>query len=154
KSNLFEGGGAVLSVHSSDALFAPLIARQLVQAQTAVARMVTDDIQLEVALAYLDLLRAYGALAVNGDILAKAEDLEKSAAAAIRFSVSKTGADLNRIQTEVNLRRQERIGLEGQAAEASARLAQLLRLDPTVDLRPLDPAVLPITLVPGIGVPL
>jgi outer membrane protein TolC len=154
KSNFFEGGGASLLVHSSDALFGPLVARRLVDAQLAASRAVTDDIQLEVALAYLDLLRVYGALAVNADIMARALDLEKAAAAAIRFSVSKTGADLNRIQTEVNLRREERIDLEGQAAEASARLAQLLRLDPAVDLRPLDPAVLPVTLVPENTLPL
>jgi outer membrane protein TolC len=154
KSNFFEGGGASLFIHSSDALFAPLIARRLVQAQTAAARAATDDIQLAVALAYLDLVQAYAALAVNADIFARAEKLKRSATAAIRFSVSKTGADLNRIDTEVNLRREERIELESRVAEASAKLAQLLILDPTVDLRPLDPAVMPVTLVPESGVPL
>jgi hypothetical protein len=53
-----------------------------------------------------------------------------------------------RAQTEVNLRRQEAIDLQGRLATVSARLAQLLLLDPTVDLVPADPAVVPITLVP------
>src|SRR5207244_13039362 len=35
KWNFFEGGGAVLSVETSEALFAPLVARRLVEAQTA-----------------------------------------------------------------------------------------------------------------------
>src|SRR5262249_46541260 len=38
KWNFFEGGGAVLSVETSEALFAPLVARRLVEAQTASAQ--------------------------------------------------------------------------------------------------------------------
>jgi outer membrane protein TolC len=153
KSNLFEGGGAALRVQSGDALFAPLVARRLAQAQDAAAQAVTVDVQLDVALTYLDLLRAYGALAVNADSLARAEELARSAAAAIKNNKSKSGADLNHAQAEVEARFEERLVLEGQAAEASARLAQLLLLDPTVNLRPLDPAVVPIALVPE-GAPL
>jgi outer membrane protein TolC len=148
KSNFFEGGGAALSVRSSEALYGPLIARRLVQAQIAASRAVTDDVQLDVALTYLDLLRVYGALAINADTLAKVMDMTDSAQAAQEAQTSKTAADINRALTELNLRREERIDLEGQVAAVSARLAQLLLLDPTVDLRPLDAAVLPITLVP------
>src|SRR5256885_12439330 len=38
--------------------------------------------------------------------------------------------------------------LEGQAAAVSARLAQLLLLQPTVDLLPADPTGVPISLIP------
>src|SRR5262249_8702187 len=41
-----------------------------------------------------------------------------------------------------------RLDLEGRAAVASAQLAQLLLLDATADLRPTDPAIVPITLLP------
>jgi outer membrane protein TolC len=151
KSALFEGGGAALRVQSSDALFAPLIARRLAQAEDAASRAVTDQVQLEVALAYLDLLRAYGALAVNADTLGRAEELFRAARAAKEEGKSKTGADLERASTEVQLRTEERTELEIPAAEASARLAQLLLLDPTVNLRPVDRAVVPIALVPEGG---
>jgi outer membrane protein TolC len=154
KSNFLEGGGAALSVHSSDALFGPLIARRLVQAQAAASQAVTHNVQLDVALTYLDLLRVYGALAISADILARAQDMKRAAESALTHGISKTGFDINRVLTEVNLRREERIELEGQAAAVSARLAQLLLLEPTVDLHPLDPAILPITLVPEVGVPL
>ena len=43
----------------------PLIARRLAQAQAANTQAVNNNIQLDVALAYLDLLRTYGQLAVN-----------------------------------------------------------------------------------------
>jgi outer membrane protein TolC len=146
-SNFFIGGGAVMAFETSDALFGPLIARRLVQAQTAASQVVTDDVQLNVALTYLDLLRVYGALAINADVLARAEDILNKAAVADRQGVSRTKADVTRARTEVRLRQEERIDLEGQAAAVSARLTQLLLLEPTTDLRPADPAIVPIALV-------
>src|SRR5262249_24006196 len=68
--------------------------------------------------------------------------------AADRAGLSKTAADVPRAQTEVNLRRQEAIDLQSRVAVVSARLAQLLLLDPAVDLVPVDPALVPVTLVP------
>lgn len=148
KWNFFIGGGAALTLETSEALFAPLIARRLVEAQTAAAQAVTDDIQLQVALSYLDLLRAYAALAINAETLANAEEMLRLAEAAERNGFGKTPADANRGRTEVRLRRQERIRLEAQVAVVSARLAQLLLLEPTVSLRPAEPAVVPIALIP------
>jgi outer membrane protein TolC len=153
KQNFFMGGGAVLSLDTSEALFGPLVARRLLRAQEAAAQVVTDQVQLDVALAYLDLLRTYGALAINAETLTNAEQLLVMTEAAEKAGLGKTPADPNRARTEIALRRQERIDLEGQAAVVSARLAQLLLLDPTVDLRPAENAVVPIALVPA-GVPL
>jgi outer membrane protein TolC len=149
KQNLFIGGGAVLALDTSDAIFGPLIARRLVQAQEAAAQAVTDQIQLDVALTYLDLLRVYGALAINTETLANAQQMLVFNMAAEKAGFGKTPADPNRARTEIELRRQERIDLEGQAALVSARLAQLLLLDPTLDLRPAETAVVPIALVPA-----
>jgi outer membrane protein TolC len=141
-------GGADLSVNPAEAIFGRLIARRLLDATRASAQAVTQDLQLEVASTYLDLLRVYGMLAINADTLSKAEEMLHAAEAASRRGLGKTGADPNRARTERDLRKQERIDLEGQAATVSARLAQLLLLEPTVDLRPVESAVLPITLVP------
>ena len=149
KSNFFMGGGAALRVETADALFAPLIARRLTDAQAAAARAVSDNVQLDVALTYLDLVRVYGALAINADSLARAEEMLRRAEAASKTNLSRSTADVTRARTEYNLRQEERIDLEGQAAAVSARLAQLLLLQPTVDLRPADPAIVPIALVPA-----
>src|SRR5713226_6954312 len=73
KWNFFEGGGASLFVETSDALFAPRIARRLLDAQTAGAQGVANKIQLDAASRYLDLLVAYGALAVNAETLDHAQ---------------------------------------------------------------------------------
>jgi len=148
KSNFFEGGGATLRWETANLYFGPLIARQLVQAQDAASRAVSSEIQLEVASAYLDLMRVYGTLAINTDTLARAGEMLNSAEAGEAAGKSKTPADINRARTEVELRRQERIEIRGQAAVVSARLARLLLLEPTVDLRPADPKIVPVALLP------
>lgn len=153
KSNLFIGGGAYLDWDSSCLLFGPLIARRLADAQAEAARAVSDNVQLDVALTYLDLLRVYAALAINADTLGRAEEMLRSAEAADRAGLGKTPADVNRSRTEVHVRREERIDLKGQAAVISARLARLLLLEATVNLSPAEPVVVPIALIPP-GAPL
>jgi outer membrane protein TolC len=143
--------GASIDVSLADAFFAPRISRSGLAAVQARAQAVQHDLQLEVALAYLDLLRAYGALAINEEALRKSQEMQRAAEGAFRRGLGKTGADPNRATTEVQIRRQERLILQEQAAQASARLGQLLLLDPSADLLPADQTVLPITLVPTEG---
>jgi outer membrane protein TolC len=147
KWNFFEGGGASLFVETSDALFAPRIARRLLDAQTAGAQGVANKIQLDAASRYLDLLAAYGALAVNAETLDHAQRAARLGDLAEKAGTGKTPGDAYRLHTELQLRREERIDLEGKAAVASALLAQLLLVDATADLRPTDPAIVPVTLV-------
>jgi outer membrane protein TolC len=146
KNNFFLPAGAGMSFQAADALFGPRIARDVNRAAAAHAQAVTNDVQLDVALAYLDLLRAYGALAITDEQLAKAEVMLRAAENAVRAKLGEP-ADGNRARTEVDIIRQQRIDLEARAAEVSARLAQLLMLDPTLDLRPFDALILPIALV-------
>lgn len=148
KWSLFEGGGATTSLETANAIFGPQIARRLLDAQRAAAAATTSNVQLDVALTYLDLLRAYGALAINAEAPANAEEIVRLAVAAERGGVGRTPADANRARTELAQRRQERLRLEGDVAVLSARLAQLLLLEPTVQLRPAEPAVVPIAIVP------
>jgi outer membrane protein TolC len=134
-------------VSFADAWFAPRFTRQLTAAAQARAQAVTNDVQLEVGLAYLDLLRAYGALSINAEAIDLAAEMSRVADSAFKNGLGKTGADPNRARTELQVRRQERLVLQETAARASARLAQLLLLDPASDLLPADQTVLPITLV-------
>jgi outer membrane protein TolC len=151
KWNFFAGGGAVLSVPLADALFLPLVARRLTQAEAAHAQGLTDNVQLDVALTYLDLLETYGRLAVNTEVLIYAEEMLRTALVGRAAGIGKTPADTVRARTEVELRREEKADLEGRIGEVSARLAQLLVLRPTVDLRPVEAAIVPVELVPTPG---
>jgi outer membrane protein TolC len=150
KSSLGFFGGPSLWAATSDILFDPLIARRVLAAQQATAQAVNNDVQLNVALAYLDLLQVYGQLAVNADTLARAESVLIRAKAADIAELSKK-ADLPRIRTEYQLRLQERIAIRGQIRIASSRLARLLVLRPSVGLVPAEPALAPITLIPEDG---
>jgi outer membrane protein TolC len=143
--------GTGLNLSIADAIFLPRIARNLVAAERARADVVTSNVQLDVALTYLDLLRVYGALAINAESRAQAELMLDYATQAAKQELGKTTADVNRARTEVEIRREERIELEGEAGMVSARLSQLLLLDSAADLIPVDAAVLPIELVPTQG---
>src|SRR5262249_32506192 len=134
-------------------LFPPLVGRRLASAAAASARATANNVQLDVAFAYLDLLQVHATLALNADTLARNPEMLRRAEAAERAGLAKTTADANRARTEVNLRRQEAFDLQARAAVISARLAQLLLLEPSVDLVPADPAVVPITLVADAPLP-
>jgi outer membrane protein TolC len=148
KQSLYVNGGAVLYWNTGDILFGPLVAQRLVEAQNAAAQATDANVQLSAASAYLDLLQANGALAINADSLARTKVMLDAAAAADKAALTKTAADINRALAEYDLRREERIQLEGNANVASAHLAHLLLLQPTVILKPADFQIVPITLVP------
>ena len=133
-SNVAAVGGGRLDVDTGNALFAPLIARRLAAAESAASRAVNNNTQLDVALAYLELLRAYAALAVNTDLLARGREVLRRTQEATNNGLAKTGAEINRALAEVLLRQQERIGIKGDVRVASSRLARLLLLQPTVAL--------------------
>jgi outer membrane protein TolC len=147
RSNLFSGGGVALGVDTGDAFYQPLVARQLTRAAAFGERSAVNAAQLDAVIAYLDLLQVHAQLAVNADTLARAEQMLKYAKDAQASQLSKTAGDVNRAETEVYLRRQERIDLQGRAGAASARLGQLLLLDPAVVLVPGDAAVAPVELI-------
>ena len=106
----------------------------------------TNDTLLQVTLAYLELLRATEDMVISQATRLDAEHLARITKA---YSDSGEGlpADANRAQTELAVRLNEiRRSREAQRV-ASARLAQLLRIDPTVMLRPADAGVVPIELI-------
>ena len=149
KANGAFSAGTGFNLSVSDAVFLPRIARNLTVAEQARSSMVTFNVQLDVALTYLDLLEVYGALAINAEMTVKVEVMTGYAIQSQREGLGKTTADANRALTELERRRRERVDLLGRAAVVSARLAQLLLLEASADLVPADRSVLPIELVPA-----
>ena len=149
RSNLFGGAGASLRLDIGDALYQPLVARRMADAESAAARATTNNTQYEVASAYFDLVQSHAILAVNADILDLAEQILKAALAGEKAGLLRSAADVNRARTEVALRRIERQELIARAGIASARLTRLLLLDPVVTLVPEDPMAAPIDLFPS-----
>jgi outer membrane protein TolC len=148
KQSLFINGGATLDWNSSDILFGPLVAERLVEAQSAAAQATSSDVQLSAAQAYFDLQRIQGELTINSDTFARAKEMLENSTAADKAGLTKTAGDINRARAEYDIRLAEEIQLQGNLGVASARLAHILLLRPTVMLKPADMKIVPITLVP------
>lgn len=140
--------GVYANFHLSDAVFQPSIAAHVAFAREANAEAVTNDFLLQAAQAYLELLRATQELAIAREIRYLAARLED-----VTEAYAKTGqglaSDHDRAATELALRTNDVTRAEEAIAVASARLAQLLSLDPTMPLAPQEPAVVPLELMPG-----
>ena len=131
----------------SDALFQPIAARQFARSQRLAAGAARNDVLLDVGLGYLDLLRAAQSVAINEDVLRTERRLDH-----ITSAYARTGegllSDARRVQVELSIRQIDVQRSREDVQVASARLVELLRLDPRLTLMPIDPAAVPLTLVP------
>jgi outer membrane protein TolC len=131
----------------ADAIFQPLAARRFAGSRTGAATAVTNDTLLQVTLAYFELLRAGEDIAISQVTRGQAQQL-----ADITRAYAETGegltSDANRARSELAIRLNDVQRSREAQRVASARLAQLLRLDPTVVLTPTDPVAAPIEIVP------
>ncbi len=138
--------GVVVDFHLRDAVFLPRIASQTLGARRQESRTVTNDLMLETALAYVDLLEALQLRAVAEQMLQEAQTLADTTQA---FAQSGQGlqADADRSRTEVSFRQMEVRRGDEAIRLASVRLAQLLRTDQSVTLVPIEPVLIPIDMV-------
>ena len=139
--------GVVWNGNLSRTLYGALIARQLVQAREFGSDAVRNEMLLRVALAYLELLRAEGRRALAVQIRAEAREVAR-----VTVNYARTGqgraADADRALTELETRNADFLRAEEEVLRASARLCQLLSLDPSVRLHATDGWVVPAPLVP------
>ncbi|MCX7664075.1 MAG: TolC family protein [Gemmataceae bacterium] len=147
RANLFGGGGAALTLDISDALFEPLIAQRTTKAEFLQSEAIRRDVQLNAALAYLDLLAAHGLKSVALDSIARAERMLKYAKDADAVGIARSASDINRAQTELYLRQAEAEEINGRIGAISARLAQLLALNSVVELQPMENDIIPFVLI-------
>jgi outer membrane protein TolC len=131
----------------SDAIFLPMAARRVVAASRADVAAATNDAVLAAAEGYFDLLLASGLLAIEREAAANARAL-----AEITASYARTGAGLEadhqRLLTELDHRRGNIEDAAGRLEVASAQLVNLLVLDPSQVLAPVEPAEAVFRIVP------
>jgi len=139
--------GLFANFHSAEAIFQPRIANRAAAARDAAVRTTINDLLLETALAYLELLRAHQSRAIALDIR---EHAERLATATADFARSGAGneADADRAATELSIRQNEVVRADEEIQVASARVVELLNDDPRFVLVPLEPAIAPVELVP------
>ncbi len=130
----------------ADAFFQPLAARQFAGARGQAAAATTNDTLLQVAIGYFELLRGVEEIAISQATGADAQRLVDITGAYAETGQGLT-ADANRARAELAVRLNDVQRARETQRVASARLAQLLRLDPVMLLNPADPAVVPIEVV-------
>jgi outer membrane protein TolC len=141
--------GIVWSANVSDVWYGNLISRQVVRQRQFESEAVRNDMLLRVASAYLDLLRAAGRIAIARHVEADAFQVKE-----VTKNFAKKGigvgrqADADRASVEYDQRRADLVQADADMAIASARLGQLLGLDPSVRLAPMERQVIPNALVP------
>jgi outer membrane protein TolC len=125
--------GVRLFAPLADAIYEPLVARQRVAARVSDARAVQNDILLRVATAYLELIGAESRLEVLHRGEADAGEIVRITKVYAEKGQGRQ-ADADRATTRAELLRQEVRRAEEDFAVASARLCQLLNLDPSIRL--------------------
>lgn len=139
--------GLVLSGNVSQLLFGNLVSRQRVRQREFESDAVLNAVLLRVAGAYLDLLGAEGRRAIALKTRDEARDVARVTANFARVGQGRQ-ADADRAAVELEQRNAEVIQAESDVLTASARLAELLCLDPSVRLHAVDGWVVPTPLVP------
>lgn len=139
--------GVVWDGNLSQVIFASLVSRQVVRQRDFASVAIRNDVLLRVAAAYLELLRAEGRR-----VIAIQNRDEAREVARITANYAKAGqgrqADADRAATELEQRDADVLQAEGEVLTTSARLAQLLDLDPSIRLHVIDSWVVPAPIVP------
>jgi outer membrane protein TolC len=161
KDSLFVGGGPSLNVSIGDALFAPLVARQVAAGTQAGLIRQNNDTLLAVADAYCNILllrRRLARIEETLDYLASEQASAGRAGSKGLLSVVQsiqlaggaeaTRAEVERVRVEVLRRQDEKAGALREFRAAMAELARLVRLDPQVPLWPAEDFRFPMEL-PG-----
>ena len=129
----------------SDALYAPLAARQELRARQAAQQSSVNDSTLAVAEAYFAVQQARGELAGALAAEARADDLVRKTAQLAKGLAPP--AEENRARVEFGRRKQAVAAARERWRTASAELARVLRLDPAAVVEPAEPPALPVTVI-------
>jgi outer membrane protein TolC len=145
RNQLMLGGGIAAIYEITDAVFSPLVQRQIVRARQADVQTARNDALLNVAEAYFNVQQQRGRLAGMLDAQAKSRTLvdeirRLAPELTSPIEVNRAQTELADLEREVALRYQEwRV--------VSADLTRELRLNPITVVEPLEPAELQVMLI-------
>ena len=145
RNTFMAGFGPNVVFNFSDAVYAPLAARQELRARQAVQQTAINDVSFQAADAYFAVQQARGELA--GALLAETMATDLSRRATALASGLAPPAEENRAKVELARRRQVVFAARERWRVVGAELGRLLRLDPYLLLEPAEPAFLPVTVI-------
>jgi outer membrane protein TolC len=131
----------------SEGLFKYLAIRYNVQARRFENLAIRNQELLHVADAYMDLLRAEGYRAIALQNQREAREIARLTAAFARRGAARV-ADANRASGELAQRNEDVVEAERMMLVASARLAKLINLPPSVQMHTIDEWAVPTPLIP------
>jgi outer membrane protein TolC len=136
-----------MNFHTKDAIYQPRITERLLAASRQANRATTNDILLDTALAYNELLEACQVQAVANQTLDNSRQLAK-----VTADYAQTGqglpSDADGAQAELATREVEAQRSIESVQVASVRLARLLSEDPLISLVPQEDEIAPIDIAP------
>jgi outer membrane protein TolC len=145
RQSFFVAGGPSLEVGLTDAVYTPLAARQVVAARRADLQAARNDTLFTIAQAFFELQAARGRLLGLSASIVRAEMLVSFTRGLAPSLIAPL--EINRAQAELqSLRQTEQVAIRDWRV-ASARLAEVVLLDPATPLEPVEPPFLQITLV-------
>ena len=145
KYSFAAGGGATGDLGVTDAIFQPLVARQVLASRQADFQTAQNDALLAVAMAYFDVQQARGTIAGNEDAVAKARVLVQKTNGLARGLIPEI--EIDRAREELDELEEQLAGLRANWRIASSRLTRVLRLNPIAVVVPIEPPHLQVTLI-------
>jgi outer membrane protein TolC len=145
RSSLLLGAGPNAVFAVTDAIYAPLVAQQVVQARQAEVRAVRNDTTLRVAETYFAVQQARGEVAGSIEALRQAEELVRITSK-LAPELTPT-VEINRAKTELARRRLAVEGAYERWQVAAAELTRLLRLEPGTLVEPAEEPALTVELI-------
>jgi outer membrane protein TolC len=132
--------------HLDDVIYEPLAARQLVAVRRFGSTATANAVLLEATLAYLDLVEAEGRFDAVRATESETLEIARVTRAFAAEGQGRNG-DANRAEVEALLVHLDVLRAEERLAVASARLARLLNLEPSVRLRTAAVRIEPLSIV-------
>jgi outer membrane protein TolC len=146
RNSVMVGVGPNVFFSFSDAIFAPLAARQDLRAREAIHQTSRNDSALAVTEAYFGVQQSRGELAAATIAVKYAEDVARRTESLMAKGLTPP-SEANRANTELGRRRQIVSAARERWRVTSAELIRILRLDPAAVIEPAEPPSLPITVI-------
>jgi outer membrane protein TolC len=139
--------GVFLTGNPAIAIYGYLSSLQVVQEREFATWAIRNQAFLAAALAYSELLRGEGTRAIAMQVRDETRIVARLTSAYAQEGRGRK-ADADRAATELARREADFQAAEGDVLTASARLAQVINVDPSIRLHPTDAWVVPHPLVP------
>ncbi len=139
--------GVFLGGNIGQGIFAYLASKQVVAQREFATLAIRNQVFLQVAVAYSELIRAEGIRAVSMQARDEAREVARLTA---DYAATGQGrqADADRAASELARREGQVLASEGFILAASAELCRVLNLDPSIRLHPTDNYIVPMPIVP------